>query len=34
MHTRCYSIPDDHPVPDAFMCDDCTKRHKAEGQLP
>lgn len=23
MHTRCYKIPDDQPVPDAFTCDSC-----------
>ena len=23
MHTRCYDVPDDQPVPDAFVCDQC-----------
>ena len=26
MHTRCYGIPDDAAVPDAFMCDACRSR--------
>lgn len=24
MHTRCYGIPDDAPVPESFVCDACT----------
>ena len=35
MHTRCYNIPDEDPVPeDAFVCENCQAANKRQRSPP